>query len=69
MNLTKKVIEKKYGVRLERGDFNMSDSYKSWFAYVDTTEDEEQVAWCDTLSEIVEELDSKLEEIKELKNI
>lgn len=59
MQLTKKVIEKKYGVRLERGDFNMSDSYKSWIAWKTDEDDEEhQVAWCDTLAEIVEELEN-----------
>lgn len=52
---------------MERGDFSMCDSYKSWFAYVDTTDDEVQIAWCDTLAEIIVELDKKLEEIKELK--
>lgn len=67
MQLTKKVIERKYGVRLERGDFNMSDSYKSWIAYIDTSEDEEEVAWCDTLAEIIEELDGKLDELEEIK--
>lgn len=69
MQLTKEVIEKKYGVRLERGEFNLTHNYKSWIAYVDNSEDEEEVAWCDTLAEIVEELDSKLDEIKELQEI
>lgn len=57
MQLTKKAIEKKYGVRLERGQFDMADDYKSWIAYIDTKDDEEDVAWCYTLAEIVEELE------------
>jgi len=63
MQLTKKVIEKKFKVKLERGDFNMSDSYKSWFAFKTDEDGEEiQVAWCDTLAEIIEELELIQEE-------
>lgn len=69
MKLTKKVIEKKYGVRLEKGEFDLADSYKSWFAYVDTTDGAEQIAWCFTLAELVQELDKIVDDIKELQNI
>lgn len=56
MKLTKKVIEKKYGVILDRDAVNMSDDYLSWTA---TAKDENgtQLVWTDTLKEIVEELE------------
>ena len=59
MQLTKKAIEKKYNVRLERGDFDLADDYKSWFAYKYDVDDdcETEVAWCYTLAEIVEALE------------
>jgi hypothetical protein len=64
---TKKSIERHYGVRLERGDFDMCDDYRSWVAFVDTPTNIVQVAWCDTLAEIIHALDKKKDEIKQLK--
>ena len=67
MKLTKKIIEKRFNVRLERGDFNMSDNYKSWHAwkYIQEDNNEILIAWCDTLQEIVDELKTKSVEMKE----
>ena len=73
MKLTKKAIEKKYNVYLERGSFNMCDNYMSWRAY-SLNEDGEamngigyEVAGGDTLAEIITELDSRLDELVKLK--
>ncbi|WP_462427231.1 hypothetical protein [Fusobacterium varium] len=64
MKLTRKSIEKKYGVTLERGAFDMADSYKSWIAYVDDGDGQHEVGWAYTLLELVNELEENIEEIK-----
>lgn len=55
MKLTKKVIEKKYNVTLDR-DFGFDDSHKFWRAF-SKDEDSELYAEGWTLAEIVEELE------------
>lgn len=64
MQLTKKNIEKKYGVILEREQTDLCSDYKSWTAY----KCEQQVAWQYTLKEIVEELESKIDELKDIED-